>query len=91
MENAIRYAYKYERNATAILHYDKLSGHAVIQLLAMDALLAFRLASGTLDIGDCDDLYPWDAMQLKQCLNRDRGLLDDPDATMSVTYYIKNF
>lgn len=89
-EIAKRLAYKYERNASATLRYDKLPDHVVILLLAADALLAPKLANGTFGIGDCDDLSPWGARQLIQRLYREGFLLDDPDAAIPGTYYIKN-
>lgn len=89
-EIAKRLVYKYERNASATLRYDELPDHVVILLLAMDALLAPKLANGTFSIRDCDDLSPWGAIQLTQRLYREGVLLDDPDAATPGTYYIKN-
>lgn len=89
-ETEKRLAYKYERNANAALRYDELPDHVVILLLAMNALLAPKLANGTFGIRDCDDLSPWGGMQLIQRLHREGILLDKPDAAMPGTYYIKN-
>lgn len=89
-EIAKRLVYKYERNASATLCYDELRDHVVILLLAMDALLAPKLANGTFSIRDCDDLSPWGGINLAQRLYREGILLDDPDAAIPGTYYMKN-
>jgi hypothetical protein len=84
-----RLAYKNERNASASLCYGELSDEAVILLLALDTLLAPRLASGTFSISDCDDLSPKGGKHFIDRLLQEGVLLDDPIAAKPGTYFIK--
>ncbi|WP_060498575.1 hypothetical protein [Pseudomonas sp. NBRC 111133] len=84
-----RLAYKNERNASATLCYGELSDEAVILLLALDALLGQKLASGTFTISDCDDLSPIGGKLFIDRLLQEGVLLDDPIAAKPGTYFIK--
>ncbi|HDS1739553.1 hypothetical protein NPS49_08580 [Pseudomonas putida] len=85
-----RLAYKNERNVSATLCYGELSDEAVILLLALDALLGQKLASGTFTISDCDDLSPKGGKHFIDRLLQEDVLLDDPIAAKPGTYFIKN-
>lgn len=85
-----RLAYKTERNVSATLCYGELSDAAVILLLALDALLAPKLASGTFSISDCDELSPKGGKQFIDRLQEEGVLLDDPIAAKPGTYFIQD-
>ena len=85
-----RLAYKIERNAAATLDYTSLPDNVVLLLLAINAVVAPRLAHGTFGMGDCDDLAPLNADKFVKQLYKDEYLLDDPSAAKAGTYFLQN-
>ena len=85
-----RLAHMVERNASTTLDYSGLPDNVVLILLAINAVVASRLADGTFGVGDCEDLAPWDAGSFTRQLHREGYLLEDPRAVKPGTYYLKN-
>ena len=85
-----RLANMVERNASATLDYSGLPDNVVLILLAINAVVAPRLADGTFGVGDCEDLAPWDAGSFTRQLHREGYLLEDPRVVKPGTYYLKN-
>ncbi|WP_313054414.1 hypothetical protein [Pseudomonas lopnurensis] len=79
-----------ERNASSTLNYSGLPDDVVLILLAINAVVAPRLADGTFGIGDCEGLAPWDPGEFTKQLYRDGFLLEDPRAAKTGTYYLKS-
>lgn len=83
-----RLAQMVERNASTTLNYSELPDNVVLILLAINAVVAPRLADGTFGIGDCEDLAPWDPCSFTKQLYRERYLLADPSEVKPGTYYL---
>lgn len=77
-----------EQNASTTLDYSELPDNVVLILLAINAVVAPRLADGTFGIGDCEDLAPWDPGLFIRQLHRERYLLADPRTVKPGTYYL---
>lgn len=85
-----RLAHMVEQNASTTLDYSCLPDNVVLILLAINAVVAPRLADGTFGVGDCEDIAPWDAGLFTRKLHREGYLLEDPRAAKLGTYYLKN-
>lgn len=78
-----------KRSASITLNYAELPDDVVLVLLAINALVAPRLAEGTFGIGDCEDLAPQNGDELVIKLVSKRYLVQDYSAAKPGTYYLK--
>lgn len=78
-----------QRNASITITYEYIPDDAVLVLLAIDALVAPRLANGTFTVSDCGDLSPYNPGFFVRELYTRGYLLTDPYAAAPGTYFMK--